>query len=48
MGTGLALLFRRRSVGSDGAGLIDASIITIGAGIVTWVFLLALYASERR
>jgi diguanylate cyclase (GGDEF)-like protein len=43
---GLAVLARRRRAGADTAGLIDATIITIGAGVVAWVFLLSPYTSD--
>jgi signal transduction histidine kinase len=42
--TGL-LLIRRRSPGQDLAGLIDAAIITIGLGLLSWVFLIGPYIS---
>jgi signal transduction histidine kinase len=40
---GLLLLIRRRSPGRDLAGLIDAAIITIGLGLLSWVFLISPY-----
>lgn len=39
------LLIRRRSPGQDLAGLIDAAIITIGLGLLSWVFLIGPYIS---
>jgi signal transduction histidine kinase len=39
------LLIRRRSPGQDLAGLIDAAIITIGLGLLSWVFLISPYIS---
>src|SRR6266511_3523736 len=38
---GLVLLIRRRSPGRDIPSLIDAAIITIGVGLLSWVFLIA-------
>ena len=45
---GLLLLIRRRSPGRDIPSLIDAAIITVGVGLLSWVFLIAPYvhASE--
>jgi diguanylate cyclase (GGDEF)-like protein len=43
---GLAVLGRRRVAGADAAGLIDASIVTIGAAVVAWVFLIAPYTTD--
>jgi diguanylate cyclase (GGDEF)-like protein/PAS domain S-box-containing protein len=40
---GLLLLIRRRSPGRDRASLLDALIITIGLGLLSWVFLLDPY-----
>ncbi len=40
---GLALLVHRRSVGGDRSSVIDASIITAGLGLVSWVLLIAPY-----
>jgi hypothetical protein len=37
---GLLLLVRERAPGRDVASLIDATIITIGAGLLSWVFLI--------
>jgi diguanylate cyclase (GGDEF)-like protein len=39
LAAGLALLGRRRASG-DSSGVIDASIVTIGAAVVSWVFLI--------
>jgi diguanylate cyclase (GGDEF)-like protein len=39
LAAGLALLGRRRASG-DASGVIDAAIITIGAAVVSWVFLI--------
>jgi PAS domain S-box-containing protein len=41
---GLLTLIRRRTAGADRPGLLDATIITLGAGLVSWVFLMAPYA----
>lgn len=41
---GIILLVRQRTRGNDQGGLIDAAIITIGLGLVGWVFLMAPYA----
>ncbi len=39
------LLIRRRGPGRDLASLIDAAIITIGLGLLSWVFLISPYIS---
>jgi signal transduction histidine kinase len=39
------LLIRRRGPGRDVAGLIDAAIITIGLGLLSWEFLISPYIS---
>ena len=44
---GLLLLIRRRSPGRDIPSLIDATIITIGVGLLSWVFLIAPYVHAR-
>ena len=41
---GLVLLVRRRTAGRDRAGLIDAAIIAVGIGVLSWVLLIAPYA----
>ena len=33
---GLLLLVRRRAAGADGDGLLDASMVTIGAAVLAW------------
>ncbi len=43
---GLLRLMRRRSDGADRAGFVDALIVTLGAGLVSWVFLMAPYAHD--
>ena len=40
---GLLLLIRRRSPGRDLPSLIDAAIVTIGLGLLSWVFLISPY-----
>jgi signal transduction histidine kinase len=40
---GLLLLIRRRSPGRDLASLLDAAIITTGASLLSWVFLISPY-----
>jgi diguanylate cyclase (GGDEF)-like protein len=43
---GLVLLVRCRSPGRDRAALIDASIIATAGALLTWVFLIAPYATD--
>jgi PAS domain S-box-containing protein len=45
---GLFLLVRRRSPGKDRASLIDSLILTVGAGLLSWVFLMAPYAHDPK
>jgi signal transduction histidine kinase len=45
--SGLLLLIRRRSPGRNVPSLIDATIITIGVGLLSWVFLIAPYVRAR-
>jgi signal transduction histidine kinase len=40
---GLLLLIRKRSPGRDVASLIDAAMITIGIGLLSWIFLIGPY-----
>ena len=40
LATGLLLLVRERGAGRDVASLIDATIITTGVGLLSWVFLI--------
>jgi PAS domain S-box-containing protein len=40
---GLVLLIRSRTPGKDLAGLLDAMIITVGFGLLAWVYLIAPY-----
>lgn len=43
---GLVLLIRSRSPGRDVASLLDASIITVGVGVLAWVMLIQPYAEQ--
>ena len=43
---GLILMIRRRGAGRDRGSLIDAAMITIGVGTVSWVFLISPYVSD--
>jgi len=40
---GLLILIRARSAGRDRGSLIDASVITVGLGLLAWVFLIEPY-----
>lgn len=40
---GLLILIRARTPGKDRASLLDASIITVGLGLLTWVFVIDPY-----
>jgi diguanylate cyclase (GGDEF)-like protein/PAS domain S-box-containing protein len=42
----LLLLIRRRSPGRDWTSLVDSLIVTIGAGLLSWVFLMSPYAHD--
>ena len=42
---GFALVVRARSPGRDRASLIDATVISVGLGMLAWVFLMGPYAS---
>src|SRR4051794_14490711 len=42
----LVILVRRRSPGGDRAALIDGTIVTVGAALLTWVFLIEPYLTE--
>jgi diguanylate cyclase (GGDEF)-like protein/PAS domain S-box-containing protein len=44
---GLLLLVRRRSSRSDGSGLIDAAILTLGLALPSWVALIAPYLHDH-
>jgi signal transduction histidine kinase len=41
---GLLELIRRRSPGADRASLLDALVVTVGVGVVSWVFLVVPFA----
>ncbi len=43
---GLLVMIRRRNPGRDWASLIDATILTIGLGLLSWVVLMAPYAHD--
>ncbi|MEV0129303.1 EAL domain-containing protein [Dactylosporangium sp. NPDC050688] len=43
LAAGLTILVRRQSPGGDRAALLDASIITVGVALLTWVFLIRPY-----
>ncbi len=43
---GILLIVRRRSAGRDRGGLIDAAMIAIGIGVVSWVFLISPYIHD--
>jgi signal transduction histidine kinase len=43
---GLVLFVRHRTPGRDRGSLVDASIITIGLGLLVWVYLAAPYARD--
>ena len=43
---GLIILVRSRNPGRDRAALIDALVITIGVGVLSWVFLMAPNATN--
>ena len=43
---GLLVLIRQRSPGADRASLIDALVIAVGAGLFTWIYLMAPYAHD--
>lgn len=42
----LVLLVRRRTPGRDWEGIADAGIITTGAAVLSWVFLMRPYADD--
>ena len=43
---GLATLIRARTPGRDLAGVVDATIIATGVGVLAWVFLMEPYAND--
>ncbi|WP_433077575.1 putative bifunctional diguanylate cyclase/phosphodiesterase [Dactylosporangium sp. CA-052675] len=42
----LAILVRRQSPGGDRAALIDGTIVTVGAALLTWAFLIEPYVTR--
>jgi len=46
MAVGLLRLVRARTGGSDRGNLVDASIVTVSAGVLSWVFLMAPQAAD--
>jgi diguanylate cyclase (GGDEF)-like protein len=44
----LVLLARRHGARKDLASLIDAAIVTVGTGVLSWVFLIVPYATNGR
>jgi hypothetical protein len=44
---GLLLLIRSRSPGADRASLLDALVVTVGLGMVSWVFLVGPWPTRR-
>jgi diguanylate cyclase (GGDEF)-like protein/PAS domain S-box-containing protein len=44
---GLLLMVRHRSPGRDSASLIDSLIVSLGVGVLSWVFLMAPYAHDH-
>ncbi len=45
---GLLMLVRQRTPGGDRASLIDASVIALGAGLLSWVLLIEPYANDAQ
>ena len=43
---GVILIVRRRNPHGDRAGVIDALILTVGIGLLSWVFLMAPYVDD--
>ena len=43
---GLSLLVRERTAGGDAGGFVDATIVAVGLGVVSWVYLMQPYASD--
>jgi len=46
-GASLFRTVRRRLPGRDRAGLIDATLISVGAAVLSWTFLISPYAADR-
>jgi PAS domain S-box-containing protein len=44
--TGILVLIRRRSPGRDRAALIDSLIISIGIGVLSWIYFMAPFAHD--
>lgn len=44
---GLVILLRSQSRGGDVAGLLDAAMVTVGLGLLAWVFLMEPYTRQR-
>ena len=47
LAAGIVLLVRRRTPGRDMASLLDSAIITIGLGVMAWVFLIEPYTGDK-
>lgn len=47
LGGGLVVLVRRRRPGQDWAALLDAAIVTVGLGSLSWAILMTPYARDR-
>ena len=47
LGASLWLTVRRQMPGRDRAGLVDASLITVAAAVLSWTFLIAPYANDH-
>ena len=43
---GLLLLIRSRTPGKDSAGLLDALILTVGLGLLSWIYLIEPYTED--
>lgn len=46
LAAGLAMMVRARAPWRDDAGLIDANILAIGAGVLSWVFFVSPYMAD--
>src|SRR6185295_20063418 len=46
LGLGLLMVVRSRNAQRDRGGLIDATILAMGAAVLSWVFLMDPYASD--
>jgi len=47
VGAALLMLLRHRSPGQDRRGLLDATVISVGLGLLAWVFLIRPYADDH-